>query len=207
MTGNEINIAGLNAALAEMSALERWATVAGALLVAVLVALVTVVQLRIRHRRGEMLSYGRFLENTYGTDSVPMLLYRYWEREVERYNRSRRRWPWRLLWREARTDRFVLKVAAPPKPVSGPQAPKPVAVPIAATADAKRPETRPCDPPPVAALCDAASAPRAPQRAGTEPAGTKEPAAALTPEETKNEEMRASAAPARAEPSADNTTD
>ena len=186
MTGNEINIAGLNAALAEMSALERWATVAGALLVAVLVALVTVVQLRIRHRRGEMLSYGRFLENTYGTDSVPMLLYRYWEREVERYNRSRRRWPWRLLWREARTDRFVLKVAAPPKPVSGPQAPKPVAA-----ADAKRPETRPCDPPPVAAVCDAASAPRAPQRAGTEPAGTKEPAAALTPEETKDEEMRA----------------
>lgn len=119
MTEVENNVAGFWELFSELSAVCRSLVLVGAIFVMVCVVFAVIVTAHILHRRGAMVRYSRFLETTYGAEPVPVLLYRYWVREVELYNRARRRWPWRLVWREACAERFALKEPKPSRPVSG----------------------------------------------------------------------------------------
>lgn len=119
MTEVENNVAGFWELFSELSAVCRSLVLVGAIFVMVCVVFAVIVTAYILHRRGAMVRYSRFLETTYGAEPVPVLLYRYWVREVELYNRARRRWPWRLVWREACVERFALKEPKPSRPVSG----------------------------------------------------------------------------------------
>lgn len=119
MTEVENNVVGFWELFSELSVVCRSLVLVGAIFVTVCVVFAVIVTAHILHRREAMVRYSRFLETTYGAEPVPVLLYRYWVREVELYNRARRRWPWRLVWREACADRFALKEPKPSRPVSG----------------------------------------------------------------------------------------
>lgn len=93
--------------------------------VAVLLVFFALRHLRIGYLRRRMEDNGRFLENVYPQRALPELIYRCWEHDVAAYNRARRRWPWRLLWHEARAERFTAKPPQPPRASSLPQAAKP----------------------------------------------------------------------------------
>lgn len=116
MNDNLTNIATLNEVLSGMSALCRWTLLGSAGLVAVLLAAAVI---RIACRRHRMKCYERFLLDYYGSGPVPELLYRYWEKDITAYNRARRRWPFRVLWREADAGRFTPQPQMPPAVSAG----------------------------------------------------------------------------------------
>lgn len=201
MTEVENNVAGFWELFSELSAVCRSLVLVGAIFVMVCVVFAVIVTAYILHRRGAMVRYSRFLETTYGAEPVPVLLYRYWVREVELYNRARRRWPWRLVWREACAERFALKEPKPSRPVSGRLGEVRGAVPKALAAQS--PDVRRQN----AALHKVAEEAARVQ--------TPKPASALAAQEKKDmnneevwaEEVREDAAPSHVIPPVDNTMD
>lgn len=201
MTEVENNVAGFWELFSELSAVCRSLVLVGTIFVMVCVAVAAIVTAHILHRRGAMVRYSRFLETTYGAEPVPVLLYRYWVREVELYNRARRRWPWRLVWREACAERFALKEPKPSRPVSGRLGEVRGAVPKAPAAQS--PDVRRQN----AALHKVAEEAARVQ--------TPKPASALAAQEKKDmnneevwaEEVREDAAPSHVIPPVDNTMD
>ena len=62
----------------------------------------------IRRCRQRMVAYGEFLHETFTQcgKPVPAMFMAYLRRDADRYNRSRRGWPFRHLWQEA-DDSFL----------------------------------------------------------------------------------------------------
>lgn len=115
MRENLTNLAGLSETLESISSLMRWTVGICALGAAVLLVLFISAQVRIVRRRREMKRYARFLRTHYGKGPVPVMLYRYWDREVTAYNWARRRWPYRALWEKANAGEFTPQTPSPPK--------------------------------------------------------------------------------------------
>lgn len=69
--------------------------------------------LHIGHLRRQMRRYADFLRDLYAGRPVDPLLHRKWCETVEAYNRSRRRWPFRVLFGAADADRFLRREGPP----------------------------------------------------------------------------------------------
>lgn len=95
----------------------EWLCVAGIALVSLLLILVVAKMLHIRYVRRQMRRYADFLRDACADGPVEPLLYRKWCETVEAYNRSRRRWPFCLLCREA--DAGIFRRREGPPPVAG----------------------------------------------------------------------------------------
>lgn len=61
---------------------------------------------RISRTRHELMRYASFLKNSFKERPVDPLLYRKWRELVYEYNRSRRIWPFSLLWRKMDVEVF-----------------------------------------------------------------------------------------------------
>ena len=70
-------------------------------LATVVLVLTVAKMVHIGHMRRQMRGYADFLRDACADGPVEPLLYRKWCETVEAYNRSRRRWPFCLLCREA----------------------------------------------------------------------------------------------------------
>lgn len=66
-----------------------------------------ITQVRICARKNSLRDYASFVVKTYGDDEIPKLIMRYYLREIEAYNRSRRRFPFRKFWKELDADRTL----------------------------------------------------------------------------------------------------
>lgn len=77
-----------------------------------------VIVLRIRYFRRQVVAYGEFLRETFTQcgKPVPAMFMTYLQRDIERYNRSRRGWPLRYWWQEidkAQLERRLLHSVLP----------------------------------------------------------------------------------------------
>ena len=86
-------------------------------LATVVLILAVAKMVHIGHMRRQMRGYADFLRDACADGPVEPLLYRKWCETVEAYNRSRRRWPFCLLCREA--DAGIFRRREGPPPVAG----------------------------------------------------------------------------------------
>lgn len=86
-------------------------------LATVVLILAVAKMVHIGHMRRQMRGYADFLRDACTDGPVEPLLYRKWCETVEAYNRSRRRWPFCLLCREA--DAGIFRRREGPPPVAG----------------------------------------------------------------------------------------
>lgn len=82
-------------------------------LATVLLVLTVAKMVHIGHMRRRMRGYADFLRDACADGPVEPLLYRKWCETVEAYNRSRRRWPFCLLCREADAGIFRRREGPP----------------------------------------------------------------------------------------------
>lgn len=64
-------------------------------------------QMRIWYRKRSLTDYACFVVKTYEHDKVPRLIMRYYLREVESYNKLRKRFPFRSFWKEVDSDKTL----------------------------------------------------------------------------------------------------
>ena len=83
-------------------------------LATVVLILAVAKMVHIGHMRRQMRGYADFLRDACADGPVEPLLYRKWCETVEAYNRSRRRWPFCLLCREADAGIFRRREGSPP---------------------------------------------------------------------------------------------
>lgn len=74
--------------------------------VAVAVLYFFYVNIRISMRKKRAVDEERFIEDSYPEDRIPDILLRYYGKDVEYYNRSIRRWPYKWLWKRLE-NKFV----------------------------------------------------------------------------------------------------
>lgn len=82
-------------------------------LATVVLILAVAKMVHIGHMRRQMRGYADFLRDACADGPVEPLLYRKWCETVEAYNRSRRRWPFCLLCREADAGIFRRREGPP----------------------------------------------------------------------------------------------